>query len=403
MSNSEMHQFELAALQDPFLQDALDGYKEMYENNKLDEVLAIKTAAETYKPPVIQKDVYPPIPIWRRKAVQVAVAASIVAGTGWYIFNVLQRGQNLQRTTVTVPAEVVKADTAADHTVAVQPAPGPGPLAPAVTSNEQLAKKAKKPVAPGENKPVIVAETPAAAPAGLALADSETLSDAAPEKNTTATSTARALQAPASGIRPDSAAARSLPQHIVVGKVVDKEKYPLDNISVQVKGTATGVISDELGRFEIPAPEGATLIASGPGFKPKEFTALAGNKKMELELEAAPKSLEEVVVSGYAARSQAKKSKALQIDTIEAAPEGGWKNFEDFVQRNKKISAKAKAPIMVVLSFEVDADGRPAEFDIIESAGDTYDDEAIRLLKEGPKWINKTKGSSPMAKITITF
>jgi hypothetical protein len=57
----------------------------------------------------------------------------------------------------------------------------------------------------------------------------------------------------------------------------------------------------------------------------------------------------------------------------------------------------------VVLSFEVDENGKPASMDIIESGGKAYDKEAMRLLKEGPLWINKTKDKVTFAKITLVL
>ena len=84
---------------------------------------------------------------------------------------------------------------------------------------------------------------------------------------------------------------------------------------------------DELGRFEIAIPDStATLVASGMGYQSKEFKASANNRKVELQLQPAAASLSEVVVSGYS--SLKKNVESNEIDTSEASPAGGWKNFE---------------------------------------------------------------------------
>ena len=118
--------------------------------------------------------------------------------------------------------------------------------------------------------------------------------------------------------------------NFVSGKVVDNEKYPLDNITLQVKGSKKAVVSDELGRFQIAVPDTtATLVASGPGYRSKEFKTNV-NTKVELQLEPAAASLSEVVVTGYGLRKK-RIGTEPEMDTTEAAPVGGWKNFVNFL------------------------------------------------------------------------
>jgi hypothetical protein len=415
MSNSEMHQLELAALQNPFLQDAIDGYREAFLEGRMKELLPIQAAAENYEPPLIRKYHQAPIPLWRRKLVQVAVAASIIGGTGWYIYNLSQpQKADIARKEKAPANTAIVTDTAVDtgiippNTVAVQEAPVKKEKT-TVTTDRRKNETAEK---PREVTRITAATTPVEqrkAAETLSLPEDDVVQNKlAEQKSEPAARTAQAYNPRISSLRQDSVAFNSLPfarSGTASGKVVDKEIYPLDNISLQVKGTQSAVVSDELGRFQITVPDtGATLVASGPGFTTKEFKALPG-KKLELELSPAAPSLEEVVVMGYSARKKRKQTGAIEpeMDTTEAAPTGGWKNFEAYVLNNKQLNRKGKSPVAVVLSFEVDAKGRPAEFDIIESGGTSFDNEAIRLLKAGPDWINKTKGTSPMAKITIIF
>jgi hypothetical protein len=187
------------------------------------------------------------------------------------------------------------------------------------------------------------------------------------------------------------------------GKTVDKEKYPLENITLRVKGDTIGTVSDELGRFQLNLPDSqVTLVASGVGIETREFVARSRREKLEIELEESKsQALQDAVVLGYA-RKNTKQAQKLDIDTADASPKGGWANFTRYIEKNKQVKA-GKQPVYVVLSFEVDENGRPASVDIIDSGGKTLDKEAVRLLKEGPSWINKTKDKITFAKITIVL
>ena len=53
----------------------------------------------------------------------------------------------------------------------------------------------------------------------------------------------------------------------------------------------------------------------------------------------------------------------------------------------------------VVLSFFVDKEGRPQNITVVHGLCESADKEAIRLVKEGPKW---TSGDLP-TRVTVEF
>ncbi|MFL5807885.1 MAG: energy transducer TonB [Flavisolibacter sp.] len=117
-------------------------------------------------------------------------------------------------------------------------------------------------------------------------------------------------------------------------------------------------------------------------------------------------ALEEVVVVGYG--SQKKKPavpegrvKGMVIDTLE--PAEGWTNFDDYVASHLKPPEDFKDKPMsgeVQLSFDVNEAGEPINIAVIKSLCTKCDEEAIRLLKEGPKWKKK---KAKKGKVTIRF
>jgi TonB-linked SusC/RagA family outer membrane protein len=86
----------------------------------------------------------------------------------------------------------------------------------------------------------------------------------------------------------------------ISGTVKDDKGVPLSNVTVQVKGTSTGVTTDSAGAFSINVPnEKAVLVVSYIGFQNQEVSI--GNKS-NLEIHLAPgteQQLTDVVVVGY--------------------------------------------------------------------------------------------------------
>jgi len=88
-------------------------------------------------------------------------------------------------------------------------------------------------------------------------------------------------------------------QRTVTGKVTDDKGTPLSNVSIQVKGTNTGTVSTADGSFTINVPaNGRTLVFSFADMTTQEV-AISNESNVTVTLQAANRSLDEVVVVGY--------------------------------------------------------------------------------------------------------
>jgi TonB-dependent starch-binding outer membrane protein SusC len=81
-------------------------------------------------------------------------------------------------------------------------------------------------------------------------------------------------------------------------KVSDVKGEPLPGVSVLVKGTQTGGVTDINGEVSVPADKATTLVLSYIGFLTRE-EAVGGRSSIDLSLEVDTKALGEVVVVGY--------------------------------------------------------------------------------------------------------
>lgn len=82
------------------------------------------------------------------------------------------------------------------------------------------------------------------------------------------------------------------------GTVVDKDKVPMPGVSILVKGTNNGVVTDFDGQFSVNVNQDDVLLFSFIGYKSQEI-AYAGQASLNIEMESDLVGLDEVVVVGY--------------------------------------------------------------------------------------------------------
>ena len=100
-------------------------------------------------------------------------------------------------------------------------------------------------------------------------------------------------------------------QNIVVsGRVTSKDDPGgIPGISVTVKNTTRGSLTDAQGRFSINASAGTMLVFSGIGYSSKEVSVTAAT--LNVELETSQKSLQDVVVVGYGTQKKGNVTGAI--------------------------------------------------------------------------------------------
>jgi TonB-linked SusC/RagA family outer membrane protein len=97
---------------------------------------------------------------------------------------------------------------------------------------------------------------------------------------------------------------QSVPQHVEVeinqapikGKVLDDRGQPMPGVSVTIKGTQIGTVTDANGDFMLNTAAGATLVIKSVGFETQELTA--SGEPVTIKLIAVSNSLNEVVIVG---------------------------------------------------------------------------------------------------------
>ncbi len=111
--------------------------------------------------------------------------------------------------------------------------------------------------------------------------------------------------------------AMNMPPATISGKVTDVKNTPLEGVSVFIKGTSKGVVTDAQGAFTIKnVPENGILVFTSTGFASKEVTVKNG-AAITVALTEQVSGLNDVVVIGYG--TQSKKDLTGAVTQVKAS------------------------------------------------------------------------------------
>ena len=89
-------------------------------------------------------------------------------------------------------------------------------------------------------------------------------------------------------------------QQKITGSIKDaSNNSSIPGASVLIKGTTYGAVSDRDGNYTIEAQDGDVLVFSFIGYIDEEFTVIAGQNTIDIDLDPDIIGLEEVIVTGY--------------------------------------------------------------------------------------------------------
>jgi TonB-dependent starch-binding outer membrane protein SusC len=112
-------------------------------------------------------------------------------------------------------------------------------------------------------------------------------------------------------------------QTTITGVIKDQDGQAMTGVTVLVKGTTVGSLSDSKGKYSLVAPKGSTtLLFSFVGYTPQEIE-INGRSVVDVSLESTLTGLDEVVVVGYGTQKRAAVTGAISTvtsDKITALP-----------------------------------------------------------------------------------
>ncbi|MDR1517342.1 MAG: carboxypeptidase-like regulatory domain-containing protein [Dysgonamonadaceae bacterium] len=378
----EAHQLERKAMDDPFLQDAIDGYDSSGGNHLsaiegLERKIARRGKARKLRPW-----------IW--------TAAALL---------LLLIGTQLLRWTN--PEKNIGVQVASTKQPAVPPTEkaSPEPPADSIAQPEIFAAEA-------ENIPKPEKATQAAVVADAEIqaqvAEAIDIADLAEHK-----AVVEERESPAKANLADT-------QKRISGRIVDETSEPIIGASINIKNTAgRGTITDVDGNFAllVPKEEKGTLVASFIGMESTEMPL--EEYVGDITLKSSKMALNEVVVAGYGTQKKSTVTGAVTTADIEALSKSDEKSTAagNIARVNKKALSKADTqdfvfgesqftayfqknydkkicpaqPLRIVAQFFIDANGHPGNIRIKEISCPEMETEFKRLLLGSPLWTERIR------------
>lgn len=117
-------------------------------------------------------------------------------------------------------------------------------------------------------------------------------------------------------------------QHKVAGTVVDEKGVPLVGVTLKVKGSSQGTVTDAEGKFSLVVPDNAVLEVSYVGYQTQEIN-VGDQTTLEITLMASASGLNEVVVVGYGTQKKVNLTGAVSTVSIPELKQSPVTNFSN--------------------------------------------------------------------------
>jgi hypothetical protein len=446
LSAAEMHAMEKAALDDPFLADAIEGMQQAFEEHEESVVTGqlqqLHQQFQTRTTGKARVVAFKPFRYW-----QAAAAAVIVIISGVWIYTLVNSNATENNTPAIAKTEDQKQTPAPSLTDSKAVTINTDSVTPSVETpktngeyrNKQqvITRKERVPAATGksEQKPNVsnYSQHANAEPNKQALENpdryfanpekKEVLADkktepapalpaaAAPPvvarslKNDDAKLQEREAETELITIaKPEGRLKKSAPKDknlsgFIKGQVKDPFNNPVANAYVQIQKNNNNnflhnFTTDKSGYFKIPVSDSVVNVAVNvSGYGTQNFILQNNASLNQLQLQPANVAANAsfytptAPVTANNRKQLANNYKFPNVMVYEAEPAYGWVAFGQYLESNKKTPAGADSISGdVVMSFEVNKKGDLADFKIEQSLSKLHDEEAIRLIKQGPSW-----------------
>jgi len=184
-------------------------------------------------------------------------------------------------------------------------------------------------------------------------------------------------------------------------RVVDAQNNPVPFANVMNTRDNIGTYTDIRGNFNLVSSDSVLNVQiRSLGYNAANYKLVPSN------VQPGELVLKEVERKETLAQNKKVVSSLSRKDSAEIEePEVGWGNYNTYVANNIQIPENLRPKNTrsdVELSFDIDKTGQPINIKVTRSSQcKECDDEAIRLLKEGPKWKRKGKKSKATVSISV--
>ncbi len=436
MPAKDMHALEKAALEDPFLADALDGY--LHTKTAVADIESLKEKFTTEEKVETKVLSFSSNKAWMRAAASIA----IILGLGYLFYNVNKKDE-----VTAIAKNEIKQELKIDSAnIQLNKIDSENNAVAINGSKESSAALDAKPHFDSGSKQFVddkvstipSAVTTAQAPTAPTITrseetlESEVAKTVRRDSNTDYAKNKEQYKDLGLNSRTQN---NAMNYYNYSGVVQTATGGPMQNATIRSRNSNIATQTDTKGRFNFRSTDSVTNVSiAAVGYDKKE-AILNSNASQILRLDNKSTNLSEVVVTGMGTKRKSatvgysnttvekalagkvsgvkvsnngdeknislKKTKAIEIDSVRFNIEK--KSFNDYVKQNIKPEFDDNGNEYkgsVILSFITNKKGKPTKIKVEQSLNNVCDEQAITLLQQGPKWI---KNLEERKRVEIVF
>ena len=434
MTARQMHDMEKAALNDPFLAEAMEGYETVKDKEWNNHLVALRE--EITRKGTVAKV----IPLHRSKSNWWKTAAAVlIIGSGvtlTFIFNNNKKEDTTKTEIAQAKTTVIDSGLLTEN---IPPASVTESLHPSASATSEEKKtlpgsiaKPDKPFKADEKYivnptgPQLKPVTPVATT--IAPENNNTISAAPPVNNNPSAAGSNDLAKEINAEKTKSAAKQNddvdilsrqrsqanarkeaVLNNFFTAQVVATDNSPLPFTNISIKKENFGTYADAKGMVRLVSTDSILQVeVKSVGYQPKTFALRSNQTQTKIILQEDETTFKDKTVIGSADISSNKRSRRatlLKDSVVNVEPADGWDNYNTYVANNLDMpESKLKGVVHgeVELTFDVKSNGTISNIRVNKSLGAEYDEAAKRLILDGPQWKVK-KGRKKSASIKLQF
>ncbi len=193
-----------------------------------------------------------------------------------------------------------------------------------------------------------------------------------------------------------------------IAQVVGSDNMPLAFANINVKSDKFGTYADAKGNFRLISSDSVVEVEiKSVGYQTKNILLKSAPALKKIILEENKMAMQNVAggVISTASTRQQQKGRFVKDSAENVEPADGWASYEAYVDNNiqvPEIVNDRNIKGMVELSFDVRKNGSISNAKVDKSLCEDCDEEALRLIKQGPQW-KVMKGRKGKSKVKVRF
>ena len=434
----QMHAMEKAALDDPFLAEAMEGYESMKGKDWNTGLVALRQQFAEVKPLAKLIPINKSSGRWWK-----AVAAILVIGCGTTLTYLVTKDKSTDPETQQIAQNITKEKTTDTRDPGTSTAPEktavqPVQISPAENkpANKMVTTQNSRPVMadsafvfkPAKQDPVTLSKNEGKiapdrdkdiAPVSNGKTDITVTSNSNMTSAETTVNNTKANNAPPVAIADEEK--KRAKQHPNTGyksqplnrsfsaQVFGQDNLPLPFSNISIKSENFGTYTDVKGNFSLVSSDSIlTVDVRSVGYLPRTYTLRSNQAQQRIVLAEDEIVLKEktVIKDRQTTNNRLSRRATLIKDSVvNVEPADGWDNYSTYIANNIEfpddILQQGKHG-EIGISFEVKSNGTISNIKIDHSDCNDCGELTRRLIEQGPQW-KLTKGKKASAKVKVRF